>query len=168
MTRTALGSLNYGLYIVSSLKDGKFNGQIVNTVFQVSAEPPCVAVCLNKKNLTHEYVKASKIFSVSILEKETPMLYIGKFGFKSGRDIDKFKDVKSMTGRTGAPIALDYALGYFECEVISETEAATHTIFLGRVVADGVLADDKEALTYEYYKQVKKGKVPAAAPTFVK
>lgn len=168
MSKNALGSINYGIYIVSSLKDGKYNGQIVNTVFQVSAEPPCVAVCLNKKNLTHEYLKASRVFSVAILEKETPMAYIGKFGFKSGREIDKFLDTKLSIGKTGSPVALDFALGYFECEVISETDAATHTIFLGKVVADEILADGKEALTYEYYRQVKKGKSPAAAPTYVK
>ena len=168
MGRNALSSINYGIYIVSSLKAGKYNGQIVNTVFQVSADPPCVAVCINKNNLTHEFLKTSKVFSVSILEKDTPMTYIGKFGFKSGRDIDKFSDTKTRTGKTGAPIALDYALGYFECEVISETDAATHTIFLGKVVADEVLAGDKEALTYDFYRQVKKGKSPATAPTYVK
>ncbi len=168
MAGNVLSSINYGIYVVSSVKDGKYNGQIVNTVFQVSAEPPCVAVCLNKKNLTHEYIRAAKVFSVSILEKEAPMLYIGKFGFKSGRDIDKFKDTKNKTGKTGAPVALDYALGYFECEVISETEALTHTIFLGKVVAEEKLAEGKEALTYEYYRQVKKGKSPATAPTYVK
>jgi len=168
MTKNALGSINYGIYIVSSLNKGKYNGQIVNTVFQVSAEPPCVAVCLNKKNLTHEYIKASKVFSVSILEKDTPMTYIGKFGFKSGRDIDKFADTKNKIGKTGAPIVLDYALGDFECEVISETDAATHTIFLGKVVADEILSEGKEALTYEYYRQVKKGKSPSTAPTYVK
>ena len=168
MPKNALSSINYGIYVVSSLKDGKYNGQIVNTVFQVAAEPPIVAVCLNKKNLTHEFLKASKVFSVAILEKDTPMLYIGKFGFKSGRDIDKFADTKSKTGKTGVPVALDYALGYFECEVISETDAATHTIFLGKVAADEILAEGKEPLTYEYYRRVKKGRSPSTAPTYVK
>ena len=139
---------------------------MVNTVFQVTSEPPCVAVCINKSNLTYEYINNSKVFTVSILEKDTPMIFLGKFGFKSGRDIDKFTDTKFILGKTGVPVVTEWSTGYFECEVLSQTDAGTHSIFIGKVIADGILQEGKETLTYEYYRLVKKGKSPKNAPTF--
>ena len=93
MNKKALHKISYGLYIVCSKKDKKFNGQIANSVFQVTAEPPTIAVSINKQNLTHEYIEHSKVFTMSILCDKAPMTYIGAFGYKSGRDFDKFKDV---------------------------------------------------------------------------
>ena len=53
MDEQALCQISYGLFIASAKKGDKLNGQIVNSVFQVTAEPPTVAVCVNRKNLTH-------------------------------------------------------------------------------------------------------------------
>ncbi len=85
----SLFKLSYGMCIVSSKKDGKFDGCIVNTVFQLIPEPPMIAASVNRQNLTHEYITDSKVFTVSILSEGAPMPFIGKFGFRSGRDIDK-------------------------------------------------------------------------------
>ncbi|HON84182.1 MAG TPA: flavin reductase family protein, partial [Caldisericia bacterium] len=112
MDLTILFKISYGLYIISSFKDDKFNGQIANTVFQVTSEPPRVAVCINKNNLTHEFIESSKIFTVSILSKETPMTLIGQFGFKSGRDIDKYQGVNYYIGQSKAPIVKDFTVGF--------------------------------------------------------
>ncbi len=160
-----LYKVSYGLYIVSSLDGEKFNGQVANAVFQVTSEPSQVAVAINKKNLTHEYIKNSKVFSVSILEQDTPMKFIGLFGFRTGREVDKFKDVQYKIGKTGAPIVLSYAIGYFEAEVINSLDTGTHTVFVGKVIS-GELFNDKEPLTYDYYHKVKRGRAPKTAPTY--
>lgn len=94
MNLKALHKLSYGMYIVSSKSGEKFNGQIANTVFQVTSEPPTVAVSINKQNLTHDFIEESKVFNVSILSEEAPFTFIGHFGFKSGRDMDKFDGVR--------------------------------------------------------------------------
>lgn len=167
MDLKALWLCSYGLYVVSSKKGDKLNGQIVNTVFQVTAEPPTIVVSINKSNLTHEYISASKVFSASILATDTPMTFIGKLGFKSGREIDKFKDTGYRTGVTGAPIVFDHALGFIEAEVISTLDVGTHTIFVGKVADCGVLKSGGP-MTYAYYHQVKKGKTPKAAATYQK
>ncbi|MEW6686025.1 MAG: flavin reductase family protein [Candidatus Edwardsbacteria bacterium] len=93
MNPKTLYKISYGFYVVSSKTGEKLNGQIANTVFQITAEPPTIAVSINKQNLTHQYIQESKVFTVSILLKETPMKFIGNFGFKSGRELDKFKGV---------------------------------------------------------------------------
>ena len=92
------GDLSYGLYIVTSRDGDRLNGQIVNTVIQVTSDPPRVAVIINKKNLTHEYISKSKVFGVSVLDEATPMKFLGPFGFRSGRDMNKFKEVEFKEG----------------------------------------------------------------------
>ena len=166
MDRVALQKCSYGIYIVCSTKDGKLNGQIVNTVFQVTSEPPRVSVSINKSNYTHEFITASGVFTVSIMERDTPMTLIGQFGFKSGRDIDKFKGVNHIVGVTGAPVVTDNALSYIECKVVGSLDVGTHTLFVGEMVEAKVLRDG-EPMTYEYYHKVKGGKSPKTAPSFV-
>jgi flavin reductase (DIM6/NTAB) family NADH-FMN oxidoreductase RutF/rubredoxin len=167
MDRVALQKCSYGMYIVCAAKDGRLNGQIVNTVFQITSEPPTVSVSINKQNMTHEYIQAGKAFTVSILPEETPMPFIGLFGFKSGRDIDKLATVKYKIGATGAPIVLDNTLSYLECEVVGSMDVGTHTIFIGKIV-DAVVLREGIPMTYEYYHRMKGGKSPKNAPTYVK
>ena len=167
MNIKTLYKVSYGLYVVGSVKNEKYNGQIANTVFQITSEPPTIAVSINKSNLTHEFIKESKVFAVSILSKETPMRFIGHFGFKSGRDTDKFKDVKYKSGITGAPVVLEYTIAYLETEVTNMVDVGTHTIFIGKVV-DAEILGTGEPMTYAYYHEVKKGKSPKTAPTYIK
>ena len=166
MNPQAFYRLSYGLYIVSSKSDGKLNGQIANTVFQVSSQPPRLAVSINKQNLTHEFISKSGVFAVSILSQEAPMKLIGLFGFKSGRDTDKFAQVQHKIGVTGAPIVLESTLAFVECKVVNSLDVGTHTIFIGEVVDADVLADG-EPMTYAYYHKIKRGKAPKTAPTYI-
>lgn len=167
MDSTTFYKISYGIYIVSSKKDNKLNGQIVNTVFQVTAEPPALAVSINKKNLTHECITASQAFTVSILAQDTPMDFIGIFGFKCGRDIDKFAGVDYQVGAaTGMPVVIGHAVGYFELECDRQVDVGTHTIFVGRV-RDARTLTAAEPLTYAYYHQVKKGFASKNAPTYI-
>jgi len=166
MNHKALHSLSYGLYVISSRKGDRFNGQIANTVFQVMSEPPTIAVCINKQNLTHEFITGSKVFVVSILSQDTPLSFIGHFGFKSGREIDKLKDVNYKLGETKAPIILDHTIAYLEARVTNQVEVETHTIFIGELVGADVLKAD-EPMTYAYYQQVKRGTTPRTAPSYI-
>jgi flavin reductase (DIM6/NTAB) family NADH-FMN oxidoreductase RutF/rubredoxin len=161
----AFYKLSYGLYVVSSVSDGKQNAQIANTVFQITSDPLMVAVSINKKNLTHEYIQKSKLIGVSILAEETPIEFIGRFGFKSGRDTDKFLGVSYKTVESGIPIVLDNAVSYFALEVEKEIDVLTHTIFIGKVLSSEVL-NDMEQMTYQHYQDVKNGKVPKTSPVY--
>ncbi len=163
----ALHRVGYGLYVVSSRRnEDSANGQIANALMQVSGEPMAVAVCLNKKNLTHEYVSASRLFAASILSEETPLPFIGKFGFKSGRDIDKLAGVETLTGVTGVPIVTQHATACLEVEVERELDVWTHTLFVGRVVGARVL-NDARPMSYAFYHDVKRGVTPRSAPSYV-
>ena len=165
MNPHALHKLGYGVYVVTSRKGDRLNGQICNTVFQVTSEPPTVGVSINKDNLTWEFIQNSRVFAVSVLCQDTPLSFIGGFGFKSGRDTDKLAGVGHRIGVTGAPVVLDSAVAFLEAEVIGELSVGTHTIFVGRIVEGDVL-NDRVCMTYDYYHQVKQGTTPKAAPTY--
>ena len=165
MNRAALHKIGYGMYIVTSGQNGKFNGQIANAVIQATSRPASVAICISKDNYTHELISASRKFVITILTEAAPMTFIGLFGFKSGRDIDKLKDVKTKPGVTGLPIIVDHSAGFIEAELAGQLDCGSHTIFLGNVLEADVLSG-AEPMTYLYYKNVKGGKAPKTAPTF--
>jgi flavin reductase (DIM6/NTAB) family NADH-FMN oxidoreductase RutF len=167
MDPNVLHNIGYGMYVVSSNKGNLLNGQIANTVFQVTSEPITIAISINKKNLTHEYIESSRRFSVSMLSEDTPLSFIGKFGFKSGRVEDKFKDTKFIKLDSFCPVALDNALCYFEAKVMNQFDCGTHTLFLGEMTNSRILKVGKP-MTYDYYHQVKRGATPETAPTFIK
>jgi flavin reductase (DIM6/NTAB) family NADH-FMN oxidoreductase RutF/rubredoxin len=167
MNPKALQKLGYGLYVVTSRKGDRLNGQIANTVFQVTAEPPTIAVSINRSNLTWEFIKESRVFAVSVLSQDTPLSFIGHFGFKSGRDVDKLESINYRVGQSKAPVVIENAVSYMEARVIKETDIGTHTIFVGEII-DGDVLSEKPCMTYDYYHQVKRGVTPKTAPSYVK
>lgn len=165
MNTFVLRLISYGLYVVSSTDGTHPNGQIANTVMQVCADPVLVTICINKKTLTHEFIKKSRVFSVSVLPTETPMKFIGRFGFTSGRETDKFEGIKYRIGVTGAPILLEHSLGFLEANVIKQLEVHTHTLFVGELV-DADILEEGEQMTYAFYHSIKGGTSPKTAPTY--
>ncbi len=157
--KRAFFTLSYGIYIISSIKDGRYNGQIANSIFQVTSDPATIAVSINRQNLTHEFINSSRVFSISVLSQQTPMQFIGQFGFKCGRDTNKFEGVNYKIGQTNTPLILDNTIAVFEVKVINQLECGTHTIFIGEVVHCEKL-NDMAPMTYDYYHSVKGGKSP--------
>ena len=165
MDPRSLHKISYGLYLVSSKSGEVLNGQIANAIFQVTSDPKVLAVSINKENLTHRFIDDSGVFTVNALSENTPMEFIRKFGFNSGRDMDKFKDVEFKIGTTGSPIILENTVAFMEARVIDQMDVGTHTIFVGRIEDAGVMSKDAP-MTYEYYRGKKGGKAPKNAPTY--
>lgn len=166
MNSKALHKLGYGMYVIGARKGDRFNAQIANTVFQITSEPPTIAVSINKNNLTHEFIRENKVFTASVLCQSTPLSFIGHFGFKSGRDINKLEGINYKIGVTQAPVILDNAVAYLEAKVIKEVDVGTHTIFIGEVVEADVILEEA-CMTYDYYHQIKRGSTPKTAPSYV-
>lgn len=165
MDTKALYTISYGLYIVTAKKDDRLNGQVANTVFQISSAPPTVAVSINKQNLTHEFIQAGRNFAVSVLAREASLSLIGRFGFKSGREGDKFAGLNYNLTQRGLPYLTEDTLAYLEAEVNQTVDAGTHSIFIG-TLTDAAVLRQGEPMTYAYYHQVKRGTTPQTAPTF--
>ncbi len=150
----ACWKVSYGLYIVSSIDGERMNGQVCNTLFQITSDPPRFAIGINHRNLTHEFIAASEVFAASILGTGDHRL-VRRFGYRSGRDFDKLKGLAIRRGHTGCPV-LEDALGFIECKLIpgKTVDAGTHSIFVGDVVGGGILRDG-EPMTYAHYHATK-------------
>lgn len=150
----ACWKVSYGLYLLSSIDGDRINGQICNTLFQITSDPPRLAIGVNHKNLTHEYIEKSGVFAASILCEKDHRI-VRRFGYRSGRLFDKFKGVPFETKRTGCPVYTD-CIGYLECSVLGEktVDAGTHSIFVGDIVGGGVFRDEYP-MTYRYYHETK-------------
>ena len=168
MNLEAFYSLSYGLYIISSEADGKKNGYVANTVFQVTANPPQLAISCSKNNLSAEIIDKCSFFSVSVLNQAVSKNLLGRFGYKSGKEIDKFDGTDAITGKTGIPIVIEDSIAWFECKVVQRIDVGSHILFIGEVL-DGEILDSKinEPMTYAFYRNVRKGLAPKNAPTYI-
>lgn len=166
MNLKALRYCSYGLYVISSRKGDSLNAQIANTVVSVTSDPATIAVIISRQNLTHEFMSESRAFGASILSQDTPVSFIGHFGFQSGRDVDKFNDIKYKAGETKVPIVLDNTLSYLEARVVNKLDVGSHTIFIGEIAGAEILKEG-EPMTYAYYHQVKRGATPKTAPSYI-
>lgn len=162
MDNNVLREITYGVYVVSTLNGDKPTGCVVNSVMQVTYDT--IAVSVNHSNFTNECIKKSKKFAISILGENCDDNVIPVFGFQSGREADKFLNFR--TQKVCGLEVLDDAVGYIVCDVDDILETETHTVFLGKMVDGGLLNKDK-VMTYAYYHNVKKGKSPKAAPTYI-
>jgi len=163
----ALFKVSYGIYIVCSGNKEKGNGFIANTVFQVASEPVKFAVCCNKNNYTSELIQKTGAFSASVLEINTQPQLFSIFGYKSGRDIDKMKGLNVKYGQTETPIVLDSGVAFLEFKLVDTIDVGSHYMFIGKLVNSEMIDDSKDPITYQYYRQVRRGVSPKNAPTYI-
>ena len=164
MNNNVFRNLSYGVYIVSCNIDGKYTGCTVNSIMQITSSPASIALSVNHDNYTNCCINKEKTFAVSILSEESNPLSIGTFGFRSGRDFDKFS-VIPYSIIEGLPIIKD-ACAYLICRVTNKIETISHTVFIADVI-DGDILDTKSPMTYSFYHNVIKGKSPKAAPPYI-
>ncbi len=159
--------ISYGLYVVSAKSGEKKSGYIANTVFQVTANPPKFGISCNKDNFSAEIIKQSGAFAFSVLSEKASTGLIGDFGYRSSREIDKFKGLNYFIGETGSPIVTDSCLAWFDCRITDTVDVGSHLLFIGEVVASDLIDSNAKSLTYLYYREVMKGFSPKNAPTFI-
>jgi flavin reductase (DIM6/NTAB) family NADH-FMN oxidoreductase RutF len=126
----AFFKISYGLYIVSSAHDGKKNGFVSNTVFQVTATPAQIAVGCNKDNYTCSLIEKSGMYSLSVLKQDANQNIIGTFGYKSGKDIEKFENIKHLERGYESPVVIHVSIDWFECKVVKHVDVGSHFLFI--------------------------------------
>ena len=158
-------NMSYGVYIVGTMDGDRPTGCVANSVMQITSSPATIAASINHDNYTNECIEKAGVFSFSILSEASPAELIGKFGFQSGKEINKFDGV-DFELVSGAPV-LKQTCGYVVCKVVDKMETSTHTVFLGEVIAAEVYDTSVPEMTYSYYHKVVKGKSPKNAPTYL-
>ena len=164
MDNKVMYSLSYGLFVLSARRGDKDNGCITNTAIQVTTEPNRIVCAINKSNYTYDMVQETGRFTLSILSEEADFELFKRFGFQSGRDVDKFAGFESHVKRDGdgLPYVTRGANAWLSCRVVSATDLGTHTLFLADVLDGGTISSAPSA-TYSYYQSHIKPK-PGAAP----
>ena len=151
----ALFQVTHGLYILTSRDQDRINGQCLDALMQVTNAPPRVALGVGKRSLTHEMVAASGRLCVSVLDRANPACgdIVRRFGFQSGRDVDKFDGFAYEVNEHGIPFLPD-AVAVFECTLIRDrmVDLDTHTLFVVSVDRAGT-RDEGEPLTYNEYRR---------------
>lgn len=152
---SALFRIGYGLYVVTS-NDGKHdNGLIVNTVTQVSDNPNRIAVNINKANYSYHVIKRTGIMNVNCLSTEAPFKVFEQFGFRSGRNVNKFEGCTPARADNGLVILPHYINAAFSLKVEDYVDLGSHGMFICSVTEARVMSD-KPTMTYDYYhKNVK-------------
>ena len=158
-------NMSYGVYVVGTMDQERPTGCIANSIMQITSSPATIALSMNHDNYTNGCIDKTGKFSFSILSQSSNPSLIGTFGFQSGKDADKFKEVDYEIAE-GVPVVKD-SCGYVVCKVLQKMETATHTVFLGEVIDAKVYEGGKEQMTYAYYHSVIKGKSPKNAPTYL-
>ena len=164
---TALFNIGYGLYVVSTNDGKKDNGLIVNTVTQVTNTPNRVAVTVNKLNYSCDVIAKTGLLNISTLSQDAPFSIFERFGFQSGRDVDKFSGFEHVQRSSNGLLFLDrYANAYISCKVIDSMDLGTHVMFICDVT-QCVNLSKTETMTYTYYFQNVKPKPEADKKGFV-
>lgn len=150
--------LSYGLYIVTTKDGEKANGCIVNTAIQAASTPNQLCICINKANYTHDMVLKTGVFNVSVLSKTAQFLLYQRFGFQSGREVDKFADYTAyQNAENGVPYITEGTNAYLAVKVTQTVDLGSHTMFIGEVTEMEVLSEEPSA-NYEYYQEEVKPK----------
>ncbi|WP_365368652.1 flavin reductase [uncultured Senegalimassilia sp.] len=165
--KKAFHSLSYGMYVIGTRFDDKDYGCVANTFAQVTSSPLQVSVALNKENATTAAVRQAGRFTASCLSEQADMQLIGTFGFHTSTELDKFAQHASARDESGLPYVAEQCCAWFSAKVVSELDLGTHVLFVGEVEECAKVADAAAPMTYASYHQVKGGKTPPKASSYL-
>ncbi len=165
MDNKAMYKLSYGLFVLTTVSGNKQSGCIINTAIQAASEPNTISICVNKANYTHDLIKESGVFTVSVIAENASFNLFKRFGFASGRDTDKFAGFTGCkTGSNGVNYVTEGTNAFISVKVDKTVDMGSHTMFAGTITDMEVLSDVPSA-TYAYYFENIKPKPEAVATT---
>ncbi|MCR4753994.1 MAG: flavin reductase [Lachnospiraceae bacterium] len=165
MNNKAMYKLSYGLFVLTTVSGNKQSGCIINTAIQAASEPNTISICVNKANYTHDLIKESGVFTVSVIAENASFDLFKRFGFASGRDTDKFAGFTGYkTGSNGVNYVTEGTNAFISVKVDKTVDMGSHTMFAGTITDMEVLSDVPSA-TYAYYFENIKPKPEAVATT---
>ena len=149
---SALFNIGYGLYALTSNDGTRDNALIVNAVTQVTNTPNRIAVTLNKQNYSCHVIQKTKIMNLNCLSTDAPFEIFERFGFHSGRNVDKFKDFPKLRSANGLVFLPSYINSFLSLKVEEEVDLDSHVMFICCITESRVLSQT-ETMTYNYYQK---------------
>ncbi len=166
MDNKALYKIGYGLYVITCSDGKKDNGMICNTVCQVASEPLRISVSINKTNLSHDIIKETGMMNVHAISEVAPFELIKRFGFASGRDVDKFEHDLMVRTDNGLPLVSSYTNSCMSLKVKDYVDLGSHGLFICEL-EDARVLSNAETMTYSYYQKNVKPKPQAKKTGYV-
>lgn len=160
-----LYDISYGVYVITTKCDDTLAGFVSNTLMQITSSPVRVVTMVSKDNFTCPLIEKSGRFNVSILSAGAPKGLVSTFGYKSGRDTDKFASVTYEIDSRGIPFFKQGVVSVLGCDVVGSTDFGTHMMFVGEIVSGEKISEEKP-LTYKDFRDIHKAASPKNAPTF--
>ena len=152
MDKKAMYKLTYGLFVLTANENGKDNGCIINTAIQAAGEPNQVSISVSKQNYTHDMIMRTGAFTVSSITEKADFSLFKRFGFQSGKEINKFDGFDGwLRGINGVPYITESCNTYISVKVEKTVDLGSHTLFIGQVTDMEVLSEDP-SVTYAYYQ----------------
>ena len=146
MQEIAFTALVHGVYVVTTRAGDKVNGMTAAWVSQVSLNPLLVMASIAPARYSHDLIKEASTFAINVLTTEQADL--GKrFGFKSGRKVDKFAGLEWIPAPSGAPI-LPQAYAYLDLKLAYTYDVGDHTLFVGQVTDAKILHPQSRPLVF--------------------
>lgn len=152
MDEKTMYKLTYGLFVLTSKRDGRDNGCIVNTAGQVTSSPNRISVAVNKQNLTHDFIRDSGEFNISILSEKAKFETFKHWGMQSGHDTDKMVSVEFERSANGIAYITNGANAFLSAKVVQSVDLGSHTLFIADVT-DGAVFSEDESATYAFYQK---------------
>lgn len=160
MNGSAMYKLGCGLYVLSAKDENKDNACIINTAIQVTSSPNRIAVTVNKNNYTHQMIKNTGVFNISVISEKADFSLFKRFGFSSGLNTDKLEGFDGrLRGLNGVIYVTENTNAYISGKVEREIDLGTHTMFIADVT-DGEVLSETPTATYDYYHKNIKEKPP--------
>ena len=148
----AMYALSYGLFVLTARRGEQDNGCIINTGIQVTSQPNRVLIAVNKSNFTHDMILETGAFNLSVLTEKADFSLFQRFGFQSGRDVDKFQGfAHTLRTDNGLLAVTEGTSAWLSCKVASTVDLGTHTLFVADVT-DGDTLSGEPSATYAYYQ----------------
>ncbi|MBQ8844857.1 MAG: flavin reductase [Clostridia bacterium] len=156
-----MSNLNCGLYILSTKLQDKDNACIVDSVVQITSMPTRIIVGVNNNNLSHDYIMETKEFNLSVLDVNVPLATFQKFGYVSGKNVNKFSDISNVNrSENGISYFTDNVNTILSAKVVDIMKYETHTMFVAEVTNIEKISDIP-SVTYKYYlDEIRINKAP--------
>lgn len=166
MDRNALTKISGGLYLLTTVEGGRGVGCAVSAVRPLATAAPLLTLSLHKENTTAGAVRRRGVFALSVLAQSAPAGLIGRFGFSSSAETDKFQDLPVVEFRA-MPCPAEHVNAILICRVKDITEAGDHLLVLAEAT-DAAVLSDAPCLRDDAYRSLLRGPVPPRASPLLK
>ena len=131
--RAAMARFPGAVTIITARHGDERRGITATAVCSVSAEPPSLLVCVNRKTGTCAAIRDTRVFNVNLLPDPASPLAMRFAGADGITGEEKFSEGHWIEDARGLPLLHEALIG-FSCDVSEMVEAGSHTVFIGEIM----------------------------------